>query len=80
MKFDNLTIPNKPFIFKIWRLLVSMNFAKTFIWSEQNKNSTQRTNRYFSIHTITKKYEDYDQFIFSMILGPFILSFGLIPK
>jgi len=68
----------KSLTFNIYKLLVDINYARTWEWSEDNKRDThiKRNTYYLSVHKVERT--DYDGLsIIQIVFGPLKIQLGI---
>ena len=77
MPFAELTKPRASWSFWIWKVLVDINFARTWTWCDQTEGNKERVTRLVSLHIVQREIEGKVQSAFTLILGPLKVMAGL---
>ncbi len=77
MPFAELTKPRASWSFWIWKVLVDINFARTWTWCDQTEWGKERVTRLVSLHIVQREIEGKVQSAFTLILGPLKVMVGL---
>lgn len=78
MAFHELTKPGKGFRFCLWRLLVDINWARTWTWCEQTEDGKKRRTLIISLHTVQQHIDGNIRAATTLVFGPLKLMFGWV--
>ncbi|TVO70910.1 hypothetical protein FHP88_15765 [Sedimenticola selenatireducens] len=77
MTFERLAKPKDGFSFWVGRLLVDVNWARTWTWCDQSEDNKRRTTHLISLRVVQHIFDKKTRRALTIILGPLKLMLGL---